>query len=96
MDRARDYDVDPKRAESFYASVRTYFPALPDNSLVPDYCGIRPEATVARASLRRISSSMARPLTACRGWCRCSGSSRPGSLGALDRRGCRGSNQLMF
>jgi L-2-hydroxyglutarate oxidase LhgO len=39
------YDVDPKRAESFYASVRTYFPALPHNSLVPDYCGIRPKLT---------------------------------------------------
>jgi len=39
------YTVDPKRAESFYASVRTYFPALPDNSLVPDYCGIRPKLT---------------------------------------------------
>ena len=31
--------------ESFYASVRTYFPGLPDNSLVPDYCGIRPKLT---------------------------------------------------
>jgi L-2-hydroxyglutarate oxidase LhgO len=39
------YTVDPKRAESFYASVRTYFPALPDNSIVPDYCGIRPKLT---------------------------------------------------
>jgi L-2-hydroxyglutarate oxidase LhgO len=39
------YTVDPKRADSFYASVRTYFPALPDNSLVPDYCGIRPKLT---------------------------------------------------
>src|SRR5205814_1682807 len=39
------YDVDPRRAASFYASVRTYFPALPDNSLVPDYCGIRPKLT---------------------------------------------------
>ena len=39
------YDVDPKRAASFYASVRTYWPALPDNSLVPDYCGIRPKLT---------------------------------------------------
>src|SRR5262245_59388143 len=35
------YTVDPKRADSFYASVRTYFPALPDNSLWPDYCGIQ-------------------------------------------------------
>ena len=42
---AESYTVDPKRAESFYASVRTYFPALPDNSIVPDYCGIRPKLT---------------------------------------------------
>jgi L-2-hydroxyglutarate oxidase LhgO len=39
------YDVDAKRADSFYASVRTYWPGLPDNSLVPDYCGIRPKLT---------------------------------------------------
>jgi L-2-hydroxyglutarate oxidase LhgO len=42
---AETYTVDPKRSESFYASVRTYWPALPDNSLVPDYCGIRPKLT---------------------------------------------------
>lgn len=42
---SESYTVDPKRADSFYASVRTYFPALPDNSLVPDYCGIRPKLT---------------------------------------------------
>ena len=42
---SESYTVDPKRAESFYASVRTYFPGLPDNSLVPDYCGIRPKLT---------------------------------------------------
>jgi len=39
------YTVDPKRADSFYGSVRSYFPALPDNSIVPDYCGIRPKLT---------------------------------------------------
>jgi len=39
------YTVDPRRADSFYASVRSYFPALPDNSIVPDYCGIRPKLT---------------------------------------------------
>ncbi|CAE8723664.1 unnamed protein product, partial [Polarella glacialis] len=27
------YDVDPKRADSFYAEVRKYWPALPSNSL---------------------------------------------------------------
>ncbi len=39
------YDVDPSRAESFYARIRTYWPGLPDNSLVPDYAGIRPKLT---------------------------------------------------
>jgi L-2-hydroxyglutarate oxidase LhgO len=39
------YTVDPKRAASFYASVRSYFPGLPDDSIVPDYCGIRPKLT---------------------------------------------------
>src|SRR4051794_850379 len=42
---SESYTVDSKRADSFYASVRTYFPTLPDNSLVPDYCGIRPKLT---------------------------------------------------
>jgi L-2-hydroxyglutarate oxidase LhgO len=37
------YTVDPRRADSFYASIRSYFPDLPDNALVPDYCGIRPK-----------------------------------------------------
>lgn len=38
-----DYDVDPRRAESFYAALRRFWPALPDNALVPDYAGIRPK-----------------------------------------------------
>jgi L-2-hydroxyglutarate oxidase LhgO len=42
---SESYTVDSKRADSFYASIRTYFPDLPDNSLVPDYCGIRPKLT---------------------------------------------------
>ncbi len=37
------YEVNPARAESFYASIRRYFPGLPDDSLVPDYSGIRPK-----------------------------------------------------
>ena len=37
------YDVDPARAASFYARVRTYWPGLPDGSLTPDYSGIRPK-----------------------------------------------------
>jgi len=38
-----DYNVDPARAAAFYARIRTYWPGLPDNSLAPDYAGIRPK-----------------------------------------------------
>lgn len=37
------YDVDPRRADSFYAEVRKYWPDLPDGALVPSYSGIRPK-----------------------------------------------------
>ena len=42
---AENYAVDPRRAESFYARIRSYWPDLPDGSLVPDYAGIRPKLT---------------------------------------------------
>jgi L-2-hydroxyglutarate oxidase LhgO len=38
-----DYNVDPRRADKFYAEVRRYWPALPDGSLQPAYSGIRPK-----------------------------------------------------
>jgi L-2-hydroxyglutarate oxidase LhgO len=38
-----DCGVDPDRAHSFYAAIRTYWPDLPDDALIPDYCGIRPK-----------------------------------------------------
>jgi L-2-hydroxyglutarate oxidase LhgO len=38
-----DFDVDPARAASFYPAIRSYWPGLPDGSLVPDYAGIRPK-----------------------------------------------------
>lgn len=38
-----DYEVDPARGDSFYAAIRSYWPGLPDNSLIPDYCGFRPK-----------------------------------------------------
>ena len=38
-----NYDVDPGRAAAFYGSIRKYWPGLPDNSLIPDYAGIRPK-----------------------------------------------------
>jgi L-2-hydroxyglutarate oxidase LhgO len=40
-----NYDVDAARSAAFYARIRAYWPGLPDNSLVPDYAGIRPKLT---------------------------------------------------
>ena len=40
-----DYGVDAARAAHFYPAIRRYFPALPDDSLVADYAGIRPKLT---------------------------------------------------
>ena len=37
------YDVDPRRADRFYAAIRRYWPGLPDGSLIPGYSGIRPK-----------------------------------------------------
>lgn len=45
VERPDDLDVDPARAESFYAAVRRYWPALPDGALLPGYAGIRPKLT---------------------------------------------------
>jgi L-2-hydroxyglutarate oxidase LhgO len=42
---SENYDVDQGRARSFYDGIRNYWPHLPDNSLVPDYAGIRPKLT---------------------------------------------------
>lgn len=38
-----DYEVDPRRAESFYASIRRYCPGLKDGTLQQAYSGIRPK-----------------------------------------------------
>ena len=40
---AIDYRVDPVRADAFYASIRSWWPALPDGALQPAYSGIRPK-----------------------------------------------------
>lgn len=40
---AAEYDVQPRRAESFYAAIRRYWPDLPDGGLAPAYAGIRPK-----------------------------------------------------
>ena len=38
-----DYDVDPRRAEVFYAAIRTYYPGLKDGAIEPGYAGMRPK-----------------------------------------------------
>ncbi len=38
-----DYAVDERRAPSFYAAIRSYWPELPDGGLVPAYTGVRPK-----------------------------------------------------
>ena len=38
-----NYDVDPRRADAFYAAIREYWPELPDGGLQPAYAGIRPK-----------------------------------------------------
>jgi L-2-hydroxyglutarate oxidase LhgO len=38
-----DYEVDPRRADKFYASIRRYWPALPNGALQPAYSGVRPK-----------------------------------------------------
>jgi L-2-hydroxyglutarate oxidase LhgO len=38
-----DYAVDPRRGDSFYEAVRSYWPGLKDGALQPGYAGIRPK-----------------------------------------------------
>jgi len=47
-DAPLDFTVDPARADSFYAVVRRYWPALPDGALAPSYAGIRPKLSGPR------------------------------------------------
>ena len=42
---AEEYDVDPRRADGFYAAIRRYWPGLPDGALTAGYAGIRPKIT---------------------------------------------------
>jgi L-2-hydroxyglutarate oxidase LhgO len=38
-----NYDVDPKRADSFYHAIRHYWPGIEGRALEPSYAGIRPK-----------------------------------------------------
>jgi L-2-hydroxyglutarate oxidase LhgO len=43
MGEEYEYSVEPRRAEKFYAAIRTWWPDLPDGALQPAYAGIRPK-----------------------------------------------------
>ncbi len=43
VDEPKNLDVDPRRAEKFYAAIRRYWPGLPDGALSPGYAGMRPK-----------------------------------------------------
>lgn len=45
-----DYTVEPRRGDSFYAAIRTYWPQLRDGALQPAYAGIRPKLQAPGAS----------------------------------------------
>ena len=45
----RDYTVDQRRAEVFYAAIRRYWPNLQDGTLEPGYAGIRPKLSPSGA-----------------------------------------------
>lgn len=40
-----DYAVDPGRVDRFASAIRTYWPDLGTDNLIPDYAGIRPKLT---------------------------------------------------
>jgi L-2-hydroxyglutarate oxidase LhgO len=53
-----DYGFDASRARHFFEDIRRYYPALPEDALLPGYTGIRPKTRVPE-NRRRISSSRA-------------------------------------
>jgi L-2-hydroxyglutarate oxidase LhgO len=52
IDRPGVYDVDPRRADAFYAEVRKYWPGLRDGQLAPAYSGIRPKIQARGAAAK--------------------------------------------
>ena len=52
VDGPDDLVVDLLRGDAFYAEIRKYWPALPDNSLAPAYAGIRPKVAFGDAICR--------------------------------------------
>jgi L-2-hydroxyglutarate oxidase LhgO len=47
-----EYEVDPRRGESFYASIRRWWPGLPDGALAPGYAGIRPKIVPPKVAVQ--------------------------------------------
>lgn len=57
-------DLDATRAKGFYGEVQKYWPSLPDDSIVPDYAGLRPKLshpTVGEGASAFVDFHIARP-----------------------------------
>ena len=72
----------PRGRASTTASAR-YWPGLPDGALVPDYCGIRPEADRTRRTAGRFHDRRPSRRTACRGLVNLFGIESPGLTSSL-------------
>lgn len=77
-----DYSVDPKRADSFYASIRRYWPDLSDGQLQPSYSGIRPKIQAQGEPTRDFDIQGPRD-TGVAGYCALYGIESPGLTSCL-------------
>ena len=46
-----EMEVDPSRADSFFASIRRYWPDIDQHCLIPDYAGLRPKTSSKGSNL---------------------------------------------
>ena len=75
-----DYDVDPGRADAFYAAIRRYWPGLPDGAIQAGYSRDSAQAAGAGRARRRLHACRVRRSTASTVWSISTASNRPGSL----------------
>ena len=73
-----NYNVNPARAQSFYASIRRYWPGAARRFIAARLCRHPAEADRAGRGRRRFHDRRRRRSTGCRASCICSGSSRRG------------------
>ncbi|GAA0596465.1 NAD(P)/FAD-dependent oxidoreductase [Caenispirillum bisanense] len=77
-----DYSVDPRRADSFYASIRRYWPDVQDGQLHASYSGIRPKIQ-AQGEPTRDFDIQSPATTGVAGYCALYGIESPGLTSCL-------------